>query len=441
MKTFGFDRRRWMQGALALGGLGAMGSVPGCAEEEPPPARGRWWKLALIGDEVMDEQLLWYLGQAGEGLTDVGECLDAASRIVAGDEASWFAAWMDHANRLRAVAERAEEAGHRRSAGEAYLRASNYCRAALIHYPEPADPRLRAATLASADGFAKAMELLGYDARAMRIPYEGTTLPGTFFRAPGTIDRAPTLLLHQGFHAFPEETLWVVAGALRRGYHCATFHGPGQGLALRLQSLPFRHDWERVVTPAVDHVLAQPEVDPDRLILMGLSMGGALAPRAAAFEPRIAVCVANPGVLDWNAAMNRKLGEFPGLLEALRVSPEAFNAAVGGVLRGNAAARWWFRDAMWKHGARSPADLLHLLRDYSNVSVVERIRCRTLVMDGTGENFSVGEARRLYDALQCPKEYMLFDERDTGLLHCQAAALSVASQRLFDWLDENVGRR
>jgi hypothetical protein len=61
-----------------------------------------------------------------------------------------------------------------------------------------------------------------------------------------------------------------------------------------------------------------------------------------------------------------------------------------------------------------------------------------LIMDGTAEEFSSGQAKKLYDALSSPKEYMLFTEEDAGLVHCQTGALSVASQRMFDWLDEHV---
>ena len=272
----------------------------------------------------------------------------------------------------------------------------------------------------------------------MQIPYEATTLPGTFFTSPAATGRAPTLIVHQGFHAFPEETMWVVQGAMARGYHCLLFHGPGQGLVLRQQALPFRADWERVVTPVVDFAVAQPEVDPARLTLKGLSFGGALAPRAAAFEPRLKALVANPGVLDWHSAMMRKLSEFPGLESLSTTSPETFDASVGFIVQGSAAARWWFKDAMWKHGATSPSDLLAKLRAFNNQDIVGRITCKVLVMDGTAEEFSVGEAKRLYDALSTEKTYLLFDETDTGLLHCQAGALLVAQERMFDWLDEHV---
>jgi hypothetical protein len=52
------------------------------------------------------------------------------------------------------------------------------------------------------------------------------------------------------------------------------FAGPGQGSALRDQKLRFRPDWDAVVTPAVDWLLARPDVDPNRIALMGMSLGG-----------------------------------------------------------------------------------------------------------------------------------------------------------------------
>ena len=65
--------------------------------------------------------------------------------------------------------------------------------------------------------------------------------------------------------------------------------------------MPFRVDWEAVVTPVVDFALTLPGVDPQKIALMGVSMGGVLAPRAAAFEKRISALVANDGLYDFGA--------------------------------------------------------------------------------------------------------------------------------------------
>ena len=407
----------------SLGFAGARrGSEGGGAGSERP-----WYELGIIGEPVMDNQLLWYLSHTGQGMADIGECLDTAGRIDAADANSWPREWLGTAERVRKMAEKSLAKGQERSAGEAYLRAANYYRAALIHHPEPGAPGVLQAGRQGVDCFDRALELLAVPARPVRIPYEDTTLPGYFFPSPVARGEAPVLILHQGRDAWPEETMWAVEGAVRRGYHSLIFHGPGQGMALREQGLTFRPDWEKVITPVIDFALGLPAVEPEAIILMGLSMGGALAPRAAAFEKRIKICIADPGVLNWAGAMYE---HFEGYV--------AFNTAVEGLTSAWPTAEWWFRDAAWKHGANSPAELFAKLEDYNNEAIVNRISCRMLVMDGTAEEFSPGQAKKLYDALQCPKDYMLFTEEDTGLVHCQAGAPSVASQRMFDWLDEHV---
>jgi pimeloyl-ACP methyl ester carboxylesterase len=288
------------------------------------------------------------------------------------------------------------------------------------------------------------LALTGRPARPVSVPYEGKLLPGTFWTAPGAGQR-PVIILHQGRDAWPEDTLHIAQGAVKRGYHCLMIHCPGQGLAIRVQGLPFRPDWERVITPVVDWTVAQPEVDPEGVILMGLSMGGALAPRAAAFEKRLRLCIANPGVLNWGEAILQHLDAIPGLVNLLDTNPAAFDRAVWGVFRAASVAGgilragdWWLKDSMFKHGATTPSAMLRELARYDNRAIVERITCQTLVMDGEAEEFSAGQARRLYDALRCPKDYMLFTAADTGLVHCQLGAMAVAEQRVFDWLDENL---
>ena len=295
----------------------------------------------LFDDASFSFETLRAIGYTAYNGADVGEMVAAAGRIADGDEDAWHAQWKALAERVGAEADASAAAGRRVSAREGYLRASNYHRLSEFYLrADPVhDPRVAEASGAGARAFASAAALLPQPLTRVQIPFEGTTLPGWWVpadagvadprepdpdRGPsGGADRAgspgrPVLVFHGGYDSTVEELYFAGgAAAARRGYHALLFDGPGQGSVLREQHLTFRPDWEVVVTAAVDWLLdagngvtstsdpaagagAGPGttslVDPGAIVLMGMSMGGLLAPRAAAFEHRIAALVAYDGV-------------------------------------------------------------------------------------------------------------------------------------------------
>jgi hypothetical protein len=109
-------------------------------------------------------------------------------------------------------------------------------------------PRSLQGLQSSHDCFAEAARLSDPPFEAVEVPYEGATLPGYFFRVDDSGERRPTVITMTGMDGYVEECYWGVA-ALERGYNCLAFDGPGQGGVLRQREVPFRPDWEAVVTP------------------------------------------------------------------------------------------------------------------------------------------------------------------------------------------------
>lgn len=446
--------RRTLFGRAALvGGAAAAGFVGGTARLERAVMHARfqpddmlgqgraaaplWYRYRFIGQPVMDTQLMFWLGQAGSGLTEVGEVLDTATRIEPGDEGSWFGEWCATAERVRGYGDAAAARGHERSAASHYLRAGAYYRAGLMRYAERDDPRIVQATRDALALHDRALAALGYDSHEVEIPYEGSVLFGRVHYAPG-VAVAPTLVLHQGLHAWCEDTKWVVDAALARGYHVLAFHGPGQGASLRLHGHTFRPDWEVPVSAVFDFAERDRRVDARRLILMGLSFGGYLCSRAASWERRVAALVTNPGVVSWADAMLRHFEAIPGLMAIHDRGPAAFDRTIDAVSVAMPDARWYFDDVTWKHGVSSPHAMVDELRRYDNDEGVERIRCKTLIMEGTAEDATPGESRRMFDRLRCPKHLMEFDASTAAQVHCQGGGQALAQAWLFDWLDEEV---
>ena len=121
----------------------------------------------------------------------IGEAWAIAAQITVGDTTSWYNAWSSYADRLYDLAVKTRDAGHRVSARNAFLRASNYYRAAYIFmFALPVDPRVIDAYKKQADAFQKAAELFEPPIEILKIPYENTTLPGYFLSPMRAMRRA-----------------------------------------------------------------------------------------------------------------------------------------------------------------------------------------------------------------------------------------------------------
>ncbi|CAN0436909.1 unnamed protein product, partial [Phaeothamnion confervicola] len=240
------------------------------------------------------------LGAIYERGADAGECFAAASQIRDGDFQSWFDVWTAWGDRLAGIAAASDTAGHRVSAREAYLRASSYYGAAQWYALAVGTSETLTAAFEKGrtafEGFTSRLEV---PAQPVDIPYERTTLPGYAFTVDTSGEPRPWFIMNNGSDG-TITAMWVtgIAAALRRGYNVLTFDGPGQGAALFRQKLSFRYDWEKVITPVIDFLVARKDVDADRIGILGLSQGGYWVPRALAFEHRIAAAVLDPGVFD-----------------------------------------------------------------------------------------------------------------------------------------------
>jgi pimeloyl-ACP methyl ester carboxylesterase len=397
-------------------------------------------------------QLLRIIGQTYYGGADIGECLSTAYSIKEGDIESWYNEWLKTADRIYKYAEDCLSKGHNISAREAYLRATNYYQNGAAFYLDtnPSDPRIIPTWEKGVESFRKAAQLFSPHVETIEIPYDGTTLPGYFFKTgqdgyPNDSQKQvvrPTLILSTGLDGGQEELYFLgVAAALKREYNCLAFEGPGQGTVVRKQKLPFRPDWEKVVSSVIDFVLSrkQEEVDPQRIALIGYSMGGYLAPRAAAFEDRIAACIADDGVLSIYDAWISQLQSIRKDIENRNAA--VVNAVINTIMNFDIGTKWKITHSMSVFGANSALELVEKVSEYSMYDIADKIKCPTLLLAGEKDHSFTGQAKKLYDLLKCQKKYILFRTEEGAEDHCHIAALSLANQRIFDWLDEILAKR
>lgn len=374
---------------------------------------------------------------ATEG-SELGEAIAAIQSVDEGNFESWIRAFSLLADRTSAGAEEFLHGNQNVSARSAFLRASNYYRAAEF-YANSSDPRQYDAWKKSRDCFRKAAQLMSPPVEVLEIPFESSRLPAYF--VSGGDDRRPTLIAMSGFDGSGEELYHMIGRAsAERGWHCLIFEGPGQRGALHLNpGLRFRPDYEVPVRSVVDYAISRPDVDPDRLALIGYSFGGCLAPRAAAFDNRIRACIADSLVVDvgeaWRAAWPKPLRDAPD---------RVFDTIFSTIAHSNPDARWGLDHAKWAMGIQHPHEMFRAFEPYTLRGLEGQIACPLLSLFGedeiaqTSKNL-IASTVKFLGALKCSNELRLFTREEGAAAHCQFGALGQAQAVIFEWLEKVLG--
>jgi hypothetical protein len=379
-------------------------------------------------DEGFDGQLQRSIAKADAGMASVGECLAIAAQITPGDRDSWYRAWSAFGSQLTKQAEAALSAGHAVSARGAYLRAAEYFRQAFFFHRDDLDgPELRAAYPAGVQAFRAALPLLGHPATVL-----SGTGSGYLFAPAGPARPRPTILHIGGYDGTAEELYASAGPALERGYAFAAIDGPGQGSVLYDQRVRMRPDWEHVVPGMVDVLIARPEVDPGKIVLVGRSFGGFLAPRGAAGEPRLAAMIVDPGQYDLGSAATARLGDLARQIDDATADDQFNSLLTLPALNALLAPR------MQTHGVSSVRAYFADLLRYTNADSVSSVTCPSYVTDNEFDPVSTGQGKALFDHLTCPKQFRLFTRAEGAEGHCEGMAPIVFWTAAFDWLDHAI---
>ena len=258
------------------------------------------------------------------GGAELGECLETISKVNDNDFDSWVKEWEYTAQRAENEGVSYAAKGLDVAARNAFLRASSYYRMAVF-YSYYREERHALLLEKSVKCFHRAARLMSLPIECLDIDFEGARLPAYFIAGGG--GKRPTLIALGGFDSTMEEMYHLIgAAAAEYGWNCLIFEGPGQWSALtRNPGLVFRPDYEKPVKAVVDYALSRPDVDGDKLALIGYSFGGYLAPRAAAFDSRIKACIANSLLVDARDAVISSIPPLRDAPEASRGSSRRFD--------------------------------------------------------------------------------------------------------------------
>ncbi|MGD9735458.1 MAG: alpha/beta hydrolase family protein [Solirubrobacterales bacterium] len=439
------SRRHLLAGAAAAGTAGALTQVPGLARATTPGDASKTVKrpaTTFFKEPALNFQMLFALGGAGYGASEVGEVLSAFDRIHGkGDTLrSVFEEFHRLGRQVRDRGDRERAAGRKESARLCYLRAAMYLDQALFYVLASKSPTRRHEGAVYSEmeaAFARAGALFSPRFEPVRIPYYGGKLPG-WFLSPGP-GRRPTVILNNGSDA-QNIDMYVYGGAaaLERGWNALIFEGPGQGSNLFLRSQIFTPDWGRVVTPVVDFLRAHPQVERRRISLVGQSFGGYLTARAAASEHRLAGLVTDPGVHDCFSTWSENLKSLLGLLNS--GAKDEFN-------------RIWNRDVVGRASEYERVGLAKRLEIYGNgddayeqlklaqkfkldKGTARRISAPTAILSPQLEQFFPGQPETMHRWIGRDRSTLLrFTVAEGGEYHCEPMAPQLRNERVFDWLE------
>jgi dipeptidyl aminopeptidase/acylaminoacyl peptidase len=369
--------------------------------------------------------MLMALGAAPWGGAELGEVHRIGMRLCnrLGDDAAWAREWTQEARRLEDAGRRLLSASHRSSAAAYLLRASNY-----YHVGE----RFLQPKSAGLADYRRGVDCFRAAAQALRrprmehveVPYEGAMLPAILVHGDGwSASRVPAMVFFDGFDITKEMQYFKgVPDLAARGVACLIVDGPGNGESVRFRGLPLHHETERYGTAAYDYLAKRPEIDPSRIGVMAISLGGYYAPRAAAFEQRFACCVA------WGAQWD--------YYQTWKTRFEQLDAGGAPSL----SVPW--QHLLWILGAQSREDALEKLKGFKLDGVVQRIRCPFLMMHGEGdEQVPLSIAHKCFDAVGSrEKTLKVFTREEGGYHHCQIDNLSVGVAFLWDWVTDVLNR-
>src|SRR5260221_4833874 len=382
---------------------------------------GGAWIEQFPGNLTWSNAALVTKGMAPYGAVALGEIDEVCERLKArqGEADAWREEWCAMARRLERAADTAAAEGRAFSAGNCYLRAGMYYFTGE-RFVVPGEQKREIGRKALQCQHA-GLERRYPNIERVEVPYENTTLPALFMRAPGASGRAPTVVVFDGMDNCKEmSVLFAVLEVAARGWHTLPIDGPGQGESLRLRGLHARHDYEVPGTAAYEYVAGRREVDSRKVAIMGYSFGGHYAARIAAFEKRYAAGVAISALhwdlAAWQREVKRRHETDP------KTTPQS---------------TFHFR---WIMGAEDIDPAIERAERFSPPGLAQRTACPFFVCPPhDAKAYPVASAHNLFEAICATRKSLkIFTAEDGSTYHAQADNRQVGIDCIADWIAANL---
>ena len=264
------------------------------------------------------------------------------------------------------------------------------------------------------------------------ISYEGGYLPAVSVKSH---EKKGVILLHGGFDSFLEEMYLFILYLKSHGYDVVAFEGPGQGAALKKYKLAMTHEWEKPIAAVLDFFKLSD------VTLIGVSLGGYLALRAAAYDSRISKVIAFDVMYDFiECFLNRKgpVGRYA--LKFLLAIRAAFivNIAISLIMKFDLLAEWGIKQGMYVMAVNSPYNLFRKFSNFTTKHISKLLKQDVLVLAGSEDHYvSIDQFHDQMKVLVNAKSVTgrIFTRMENAQNHCQVGNLQLALDTMISWIE------
>ncbi|WP_342481532.1 alpha/beta hydrolase [Paenibacillus sp. FSL L8-0340] len=310
------------------------------------------------------------------------------------------------------------------------LKAAYYFRGGEFYLPEgnPKKQQLRKQFIALTTahyGIAKEQHHL--------IPYENKFLSAYHISADNP---KRTVVFFGGFDSYVEELLLMVMIFKGAGFDVVCFDGPGQGAALEDYGLPFTHEWERPVSAVLDFFSL------DNVTLIGMSLGGFLAVRAAAFEKRVKHVIAYDVLTNFfEVFMHQVEPETREKLQTLLADGqnEQVNTALQQMAGKSLMIEWGLMQGMHITSSQTPAEFMRKTMLYNTKDISSLLTQDVLLLAGQEDHYvPLKQLNEQITSLTHVRSLTarMFTAKEHASNHCQIGNLGLAADVMLQWIGQ-----
>ena len=270
------------------------------------------------------------------------------------------------------------------------------------------------------------------------VPYENGMMSAYRFTPENP---KGTFVVFGGFDSYAEEMFKTILAMKESGFDVVFFDGAGQGATLEDYHIPMTPEWEKPVKTILDFF------NLDDVTLIGVSLGGYLVMRAAAYDKRVKRVVADDICVDFFETLLR---QFPAKSRKLvtflvkhknRIHAAIINGIIRKLSKKSLMLEWGVAQGMHVMGTGTPYDFLRKCADFNTYKVSPLVEQDVLLMGGQEDHYIplhqfFDQGKMLINARSLTMR--LFTRKETAHNHCQLGNVGLSVEVIVNWVEETM---